>query len=109
MDIAMLNIVVGLLIFMGVNVLLGSVNSIFSKTFDYKKCLKGIAKAVVIVGCYYAVYYAGTLNQDIMILKINEVDVNIVTAIYMTSVVGFIAYGKQIIEKLNKFVTPSKK
>lgn len=106
MNTAMLNVVIGLLIFMSVNVVLGSVNSIFEKTFDYKKCLKGVVKAIVIVGCYYAVYYAGTLNQDIMILKINEVDVNIVTAIYMTSVVGFIAYGKQIIEKLSKFVTP---
>lgn len=106
MDIAIVNVVIGLLIFMGVNVILGSVDSVFSGTFDLKKCLKGVAKAIVIVVCYAGVYYAGTLNQDIVVLKLNKVDVNIVTAIYMTSVVGFIAYGKQIIEKLNKFVTP---
>jgi len=106
MDTAILNVVIGLLIFMGVNVILGSVDSVFNGIFDFKKFVKGIVKAIVIVGCYAGVYYAGTLNQDIVVLKINEVDVNIVTAIYMTSVIGFIAYGKQIIEKLNKFVTP---
>jgi len=96
----MINLTIGLLIFMMANVVLGSVNSLFDGTFDKKRFFIGIGKALIIVVVYCAIYFAGTLNPDVVVMEIDGVKANIMTAIYIVGLGGYIAYGKQLIEKL---------
>lgn len=105
---AMIKLTIGLLIFMGGNVVLGSLNSIFSGDFNWKKLFSGVGKALIILGVYAGVYYAGTLNPDIVVMEIDGVKANIVTAIYLVGVGGYIAYGKQMVDKLKILLTPKK-
>ena len=104
----MLNLTIGLLIFMSANVVLGSVNSLFDKKFNKEKFFKGVGKSLIVLVCYVGVYYAGSLNPDILVMKINEIDVNMLTAIYASVVVGYIAYAVQLVDKLSKMVVPKK-
>lgn len=99
-DQAFLNLAIGLLILIGVNIVLGSINAIFEKAFDFGKFFKGIGKGVVITGCFIAVYYAGAINPDIIAVNVNGQELTILAAIYATVLLGYYFYAKQVIEKL---------
>lgn len=106
MDMQMVNLTIGLLVFMMANVTLGSLNSLFDGTFDKKKFFIGVGKALIVLLVYCGVYYAGTLNADIVVMEIDGVKANIMTAIYIVGLAGYVAYGKQLIEKLKVLMVP---
>lgn len=108
MDTQMINLTIALLVFMSGNVMLGSVNSLFDGSFDKAKFWKGLGKATVVLICYVCIYYAGSLNPDIIVMKINDIDVNMLTAIYISVVGGYVAYGAQLTKKLVELVVPKK-
>ena len=47
MDLSIINLGIGLVLVMCINIILGSINSIFEKAFDKKKFSKGLLKNFV--------------------------------------------------------------
>ena len=109
MNMVMINLTIGILIFMMANVTLGSVNSFFDGSFNKVKFFTGIWKALIILVVYIAVYFAGTLNPNVIVMEIDGVSANVTTAIYIVGMTGFVLYAKQIIEKLKVLLTPKTK
>lgn len=108
MDNQMLRLGIGLLGLILINILLGSINSLFSKDFDKTKFYKGFLKGFIVILSFFGTYGIGVINPDVITMNINDVDVNLVTAIHLTVLGAFIAYGKQVIEKLSTFVSLKK-
>lgn len=108
MDNQMLMLSVGLLGLIVINIILGAVNSIFDKSFNRVKLIQGAVRGIIVTGCFIATYYIGKINPDVIVMKINEVDVNLLTAVYITTLSAFVAYGAQVIQKLAGFVVVKK-
>ena len=64
-DVQIFNLGLGLLILIGVNILLGSINSILERKFDKEKFIAGVVKGVIVSVSFIAVYVVGLLNPSI--------------------------------------------
>ena len=96
----MIKIVIGLISVMIANVLLGVTLAKLKKEFNKEKLLNGLVKYMSIVLGVLLMYLAGYLNSDIMIANINNVEVNLMTAIEVLFVSGIFYYGMQDLIKL---------
>lgn len=96
----MIKIVIGLVSVMIANVLLGVTLAKLKKEFNKEKLLNGLVKYMSIVLGVLLMYLAGYLNSDIMIANINNVEVNLMTAIEVLFVSGIVYYGMQDLIKL---------
>jgi len=108
MDTQMIMLSGGLLGLIIVNIVLGAVNSIFDKTFGKDKLVQGIIKGGIVTGCFIATYFIGSVNPDVIVMKVNEVDVNLLTAVYITVLGAFVSYGGQVVQKLAGYVAVKK-
>lgn len=108
MDNQMLMLSIGLLGLIGINIILGSINSIFDNKFNRVKLTQGIVRGIIVTGCFVATYYIGKINPNVIVVKINEVDVNLLTGVYITTLTAFVAYGEQVLKKLAGFVVVKK-
>lgn len=96
----MIKIVIGLVSVMIANVLLGVTLAKLKKEFNKEKLLNGLVKYLSIIIGVLLMYLAGYLNSDIMIANINNVEVNLMTAIEVLFVSGIVYYGIQDLIKL---------
>ena len=96
----MIKIVIGLISVMIANVLLGVTLAKLKKEFNKEKLLNGLVKYMSIVLGVLLMYLAGYLNSNIMIANINNVEVNLMTAIEVLFVSGIVYYGMQDLIKL---------
>lgn len=96
----MIKIVIGLVSVMIANVLLGVTLAKLKKEFNKEKLLNGLVKYMSIVLSVLLMYLAGYLNSNIMIANINNVEVNLMTAIEVLFVSGIVYYGMQDLIKL---------
>lgn len=96
----MIKIVIGLVSVMVANVLLGVTLAKLKKEFNKEKLLNGLVKYLSIIIGVLLMYLAGYLNSDIMIANINNVEVNLMTAIEVLFVSGIVYYGMQDLIKL---------
>ena len=96
----MIKIVIGLISVMIANVLLGVTLAKLKKEFNKEKLLNGLVKYISIVLGVLLMYLAGYLNSNIMIANINNVEVNLMTAIEVLFVSGIVYYGMQDLIKL---------
>lgn len=96
----MIKIVIGLVSVMIANVLLGVTLAKLKKEFNKEKLLNGLVKYLSIIIGVLLMYLAGYLNSDIMIANINNVEVNLMTAIEVLFVSGIVFYGMQDLIKL---------
>lgn len=108
MEAGMVNLVVAIAILAGVNITLGSLDALFVKEFDFRKFYIGLVKASTIVCCVFATYYAGSLVPEVLIMPIGDVEVNLMTALYVSGVGIFTLYGKQVVDKLVALLTKKK-
>lgn len=96
---------VGLLLLMGVNIFLGSVNALFTQEFDKKKLAQGAIKAGAIVFCFIVTYMAGWLNPTVVVMTVEGAgEVNLLTAVVLVITGGFLFYGKEVVLKLAALV-----
>lgn len=95
---------IALIIFMTVNIVLGSLGSLFTQTFNNKILLQGIIKALIVIVCIMLIYIAGLLTVDIAAINISGQEVNVLTAIYMLIVYAFYHYVKEVINKLKNML-----
>ena len=96
----MIKIVIGMVSVMVTNVLLGVTLAKLKKEFNKEKLLNGLVKYLSIIIGVLLMYLAGYLNSDIMIANINNVEVNLMTAIEVLFVSGIVFYGMQDLIKL---------
>lgn len=96
----MIKIVIGLVSVMIANVLLGVTLAKLKKEFNKEKLLNGLVKYMSIVLGVLLMYLAGYLNSNIMVANINNVEVNLMTAIEVLFVSGIVYYGMQDLIKL---------
>ena len=89
-----------LIIFMAVNIVLGSLNSLFTQTFNQKILVQGIIKALIVIVCIMLIYVAGLLTVDLAVININGQEVNVLTAIYILIVYAFYHYVREVVIKL---------
>ena len=100
----MIKIVIGLVSVMIANVILGVTLAKLKKEFNKEKLLNGLVKYLSIVLGVLLMYLAGYLNSDIMIANINNVEVNLMTAIEVLFVSGIVYYGMQDLIKLKNLL-----
>ena len=100
----MIKILIGLFSVMIANVLLGVTLAKLKKEFNKEKLLNGLVKYLSIIIGVLLMYLAGYLNSDIMIANINNVEVNLMTAIEVLFVSGIIYYGVQDLIKLKNLL-----
>ena len=100
----MIKIIIGLISVMIANVLLGVTLAKLKKEFNKEKLLNGLVKYLSIIIGVLLMYLAGYLNSDIMIANINNVEVNLMTAIEVLFVSGIVYYGVQDLIKLKNLL-----
>lgn len=94
----------GLLTLIAVNIILGSIDALLSATFDPGKCRRGIIKGIIVAMCFAATYLVGWINPDVLAVTINGQSVNLLTAVYLVIMTGFLHYTKEVITKLASIV-----
>jgi len=108
MDKIFINLVLGVILLMSSNILMGSADALLNGSFDWTKFFKGLGKAGVISLGMLMTLYAGILNPDIMTFEVGDEMVNISTGIKLALTASFIWYGGQNIKKLWNFIVPTK-
>lgn len=104
MTIDALRLGLGLLTLIAVNIILGSIDALLSGSFDPGKCRRGIIKGIIVALCFAATYLVGWINPDVLAVTINGQSVNLLTAVYLVIMAGFLFYAKEVIMKLASFV-----
>ena len=94
----------GLLVLIAVNIILGSIDALLTKSWDKGKFLRGIIKGAIVALCFAAAYLVGWANPDVLAVTINGQSVNLLTAIYVVIMAGFLFYAKEVLMKLATFV-----
>lgn len=95
---------IALIIFMAVNIILGSLGALFIQEFNTKILLQGIIKALIVVVCIMLIYIAGLLTVDLAVININGQEVNVLTAIYILIVYAFYHYVREVVNKLSNML-----
>jgi len=109
MDFNIINLSIGMVLLMTVNITLGSLNAIFDGKFNWKKFIKGVGKSTVVALCIGTTYYAGSLNPDILVMELNGTQVNLLTAVYTAIFSAYLWYAKEDVIKIYSLIVPSKK
>lgn len=104
MTINVLFLGLGLLLLIASNIVLGSIDAMFTKAFDPTKFKHGIIKGGIVALCFAVTYAVGWMNPDVLAVTINGQSVNLLTAVYLVIMAGFLFYAKEVIVKLTAFV-----
>lgn len=104
-DMTVVKLAAGLLLLIAANIALGSINAIIAGTWDLVKFRNGCIKSLVIAAALIAVYLAGFLNPDLMVVDVDGQKVNLMTAVTLTMLAAFTAYAVDVIKKLKDMLT----
>lgn len=94
----------GLLTLIAINIVLGSIDALLSGSFDRGKFFRGVIKGFIVALCFAATYMVGWLTPNVLAISINGQAVNLLTAVYLVIMAGFLFYAKEVILKLAFFV-----
>jgi hypothetical protein len=92
-----------LLILIVVNITLGSLKSLFDRTFNWAKFWQGVLKGSIIFVCLVGIYVAGLLNP-IAAIVINGQAVSLMVAVNIIIISTFLFYAVQVIDKAIKIL-----
>lgn len=107
-DTTMIHLGVGLLMLIIANIALGSISAIIVCEWDFEKFWRGAVKALVIAAALMAVYYAGYLNPDLIVIDMGGEEVNLMTAVYLLMLSAFGYYAVEVVGKLkNAIISPT--
>lgn len=105
LDMTIVKLGIGLLLLVLANIGLGSVSAFIDMTWDWVKFRNGVIKGAVVVIALVAVYYAGYLNPDLLVVEAGGQTVNLMTAINVVLMVTFAAYAVDVMKKLKDMLT----
>ena len=104
MTIDIIRLGLGLLLLIVVNIVLGSIDAMLSSEWDKPKFWRGVTKGAIVALCFAITYLVGWLNPDVVAISINGQAVNLLTAVYLVIMAGFLFYAYEVIGKLAGFV-----
>ncbi len=102
-DYQMLNLGIGLIGLILINIFLGSINSFLERKFNKEKFINGIIKGSVVTVSFLGVYGVGILNPEIS-LDIAGQQLTLLMAVNIILIGGFSWYGFEVLKKLASFV-----
>lgn len=105
LDMTVVKLAAGLLLLIAANIALGSINAIIAGTWDLVKFRNGCIKGLVVAVALLAVYMAGFLNPDLMVVDVDGQKVNLMTAVTLTMLAAFTVYAVDVIKKLKDMLT----
>ena len=103
-DLQIVQLGLGLIILILVNIMLGSMSAILNREFDKEKLLRGFIKGAIITVSFISCYGVGLLNPDVMVINVNGQDVNMLTSINIIVLGGYGWYAVQVASKLAGFI-----
>ena len=86
-------------------------NAFMEGTWDIMKFRNGCIKGGVVAASLIAVYYAGWLNPDLLVIEAEGQTVNLMTAVHIALLAAFTAYAVDVLKKLKDMLstaTPGK-
>lgn len=98
----------GLLCLIFSHIAIGSIRAIITREWNWKTFWNGVIKGVIVIVSFVAVWFAGWLNPDLVIVEIDGQTVNLEMAVYMVLLSGFTYYAIMVIKKLKDIVTNKK-
>lgn len=105
LDMASIRLAVGLVLLIATNIALGSINAIIACEWDLVKFRNGCIKGGVIALALIAVYFAGYLNPDLMVVEVDGQTVNLMTAVSLAMLAAFTAYAVDVLKKLKDMLS----
>ena len=105
LDMASIRLAVGLVLLIAANIALGSINAIIACEWDLVKFRNGCIKSAVVAAALVAVYFAGYLNPDLMVVEVSGQTVNLMTAVSLVMLAAFTAYAVDVIGKLKDMLS----
>lgn len=105
LDMASIRLAVGLVLLIAANIALGSINAIIACEWDLVKFRNGCIKGGVIALALVAVYFAGYLNPDLMVVEVDGQTVNLMTAVSLAMLAAFTAYAVDVLKKLKDMLS----
>lgn len=104
-DIAIVRLGIGLVLLIAANIALGSVNAFMEGTWDMMKFRNGCIKGGVVALALIAVYFAGFLNPDLLVVEADGQSVNLMTAVSLAMLAAFTAYAVDVLKKLKEMIS----
>lgn len=104
-NLAIFRLGIGLLLLILANIALGSINAFIEGTWDSAKFRNGCIKGGVIAAALIAVYFAGWLNPDLLVIENDGQTVNLMTAVHLALLAAFTIYAVDVIAKLKNMLT----
>lgn len=98
----------GLLLLIFANIAIGSINAIVNKEWNKEKFWKGVVKGIIVILAFAAVYLAGWLNPDLVVMEVNDETMSLMMAMNVLLVGGFCCYAGKVIVKLKEIIFPQK-
>ena len=95
----------GLLLLIISNIAIGSIQAAAAREWNTKTFLNGLIKGGIVIGAFVAVWFAGWLNPDLVVIETGGQQMNLSTAFYFILVMGFVCYAGKILVKLKEIVT----
>jgi hypothetical protein len=89
-----------LLVLVIVNIILGSISSLFQQQFDKTKFWQGLVKGSIIVICFCLVLIVGKANAGILVVNVNDQNLDLATATQMLMTTSYAWYGLEIYKKM---------
>ena len=96
--------VIGLILIMGANIVLGTSLAQLKEAFNNKSFYSGIYKAVSIIISVILMYICSILNKDIIIATINGINYDLLNLIKFISQAGIMYYGLQSMQKVIQII-----
>ena len=105
LDMTTIRIAAGLILVILANIALGSTSAIIEGNWDKVNFRNGCIKGCVVAVALIAVYFAGYLNPNLMVIDIDGQTVNLMTAVSLVMLAAFTAYAVDVIKKLKDMLT----
>lgn len=105
LDMTIIRLAAGLVLLIAANITLGSINAIIAGDWDKAKFRNGCIKSAVVAVALIAVYFAGYLNPDLMVVEVDGQTVNLMTAVSLAMLAAFTAYAVDVLKKLKDMLS----
>ena len=96
LDMTIIRLAAGLVLLIAANIALGSINAIIDGEWD---------QSAVVAAALVAVYFAGYLNPDLMVVEVDGQTVNLMTAVSLAMLAAFTAYAVDVLKKLKDMLS----
>lgn len=98
LDMTIIHLAAGLVLLIAANIALGSINAIIAGKWDRAKFRNGCIKSAVVAMALIAVYFAGYLNPNLMVVEVDGQTVNLMTAVSLSILSAFTVYAIDVLK-----------